>query len=124
MKCPDCNHSLQKRSSLSGYWCNHCQILFNETLQKINIDITDISSLIRDGCGNFFFVTTETKEGRIIHTITYLLESGKTTLRGEYGKFREDCPFPERLSCNHGVGFQRCHYMEFVNLGNWKCTAK
>ncbi len=51
--------------------------------------------------------------------------SGKTTLKGEYPKLNNDsnCKFPDRLSCNSGVGFRRCEFMEYGgSLGNWKCT--
>jgi hypothetical protein len=64
------------------------------------------------------------KDGnKLIHTETFVLEEGKTTLRGKFPKFKDKgCPFPDRLDCNSGAGYRRCEFMKFVSLGNWKCS--
>lgn len=81
---------------------------------------------MKDSYGNEFEVKIKKEGNKVIKTQTYTLEEGKTTLRGEYPKFKEDkdCAFPERLCCNHGVGFERCKHMKFVSLGNWTCNFK
>lgn len=88
---------------------------------------------MKDEYGNEFDVEIKKPKGKIIHTITYVLPKGKTTLKGEYPKLREDkdCAFPERQSCNYGTGFERCPYMNYSKScdaagifigGNWHCT--
>lgn len=81
---------------------------------------------MKDDYGNEFEVKVEKKGNEIIRTETYTLEEGKTTLRGEYPKFKgdKDCAFPERLCCNHGIGFERCKYMKCLDIGNWICAFK
>lgn len=123
--CPKCNRkSLRYRSTLEDYICNHssCEAIFNKNLQEMHIKGKRV---IKDRFGNYYKVET-IKELRIItHIKTYFLEPNKTTLRGEFSKFKEDseCKYPERLSCNYGIGFKRCEFMEYgSSLGNWKCN--
>ena len=64
-----------------------------------------------------------------IVTKIYFFEKGKTTLKGDYPKFKEnkDCKYPERLDCNSGPGYERCEHMYYDNLespfsdNRWKC---
>ncbi len=122
--CPKCNHkSLRYRSTTEDYICDHtsCEAIFNENLEEMHVRGKRV---IKDKYGNYYKVETE-KESRIIRQIrTYFLEPDKTTLRGEYKKLREDsdCKYPHRLSCNYGIGFRRCEFMEFGgSFGDWKC---
>jgi hypothetical protein len=81
--------------------------------------------IIKDKYGNYYKVETEKELGIIRHIKTYFLEPNKTTLRGEYRKFREDseCKYSERLSCNYGVGYKRCEFMEYKgSFGDWRCN--
>lgn len=81
--------------------------------------------IIKDKNGNYYKVEIEKESGIIKHTKIYFLEPGKTTLRGDYPKFRKDshCKYPERLSCNHEIGAKRCEFMKFGgSLGDWRCT--
>jgi len=63
-------------------------------------------------------------DGKIFVSYHFLLEAGKTTLRGEFPKLAQPpkCPYAERLSCNHGEGFERCQYMK-LETGRWVCVA-
>jgi len=81
---------------------------------------------MEDSFGNEMEVKVERKGNKIIHTKTYTLPKGKSTLKGGFSKFRADdaCAFPDRLACNYGVGFERCKFMEFVSVGNWRCVFK
>ena len=81
---------------------------------------------MKDTNGNEVTGTLERKDGKIIHTIIYTLEPGKSTLRGDYKKFLPDseCKFPDRLDCNSGIDYNRCQYMKCIRMGNWKCTCK
>jgi hypothetical protein len=47
------------------------------------------------------------------------------TLRGEFPMLASPphCIHPERLSCNHGEGFQRCEHMVCFGVGSWRCMA-
>lgn len=123
--CPKCNHkSLRYRSTTNDYICDNysCRAIFNENLEEAPIKGPNA---IRDKNGNYYKVKIEKEPGIIRYIKTYFLEPDKTTLRGEYEKFRKDsdCKYPERLSCNHGIGFERCEYMEYGgSIGYWKCT--
>ena len=66
----------------------------------------------------------EVKDGRLHVEYHYLLEPGKTTLRGEHPKLAAypKCTHPERLSCNYGEGFRRCEHMDYTG-GTWSCRA-
>jgi hypothetical protein len=80
----------------------------------------------RDACGNVRTTTkTEIVDGKIFVSYHFLLEPGATTLRGEHPKLAQPphCIYPERLSCNHGEGFNRCEFMKCLSMGNWSCTA-
>jgi len=84
------------------------------------------SGYFRDGNGNVRSASKgEFRDGKLFITYDYILESGKTTLRGEHKKLEESpkCVHPERLSCNHGEGFKRCEFMKCVRMGNWVCKA-
>ena len=78
---------------------------------------------MKDSYGNEMKVEVKQEGNKIIHTKIYTLEEGKTTLRGEYRKFKNDneCVYPERLSCNSEVGCDRCPYMKMIRVGNWHC---
>lgn len=123
--CPNCNHkSLRFRTTTNDYICDHssCNAIFNENLEMVHVKGKDVR---RDENGNYYKIKTEKELGIIRQIKTYFLEPNKTTLRGEYEKFRKDsdCKYPERLSCNYGIGFERCEYMKYGGtLGNWKCT--
>ncbi len=123
--CPKCNHkSLRYRSTTTDYICDHnsCEAIFNENLKEVHVKGKGI---IRDKNGNYYKIKIEKELGIIRHIKTYFLETDRTTLRGGYEKFRKDsdCKYPERLSCNYGIGFKRCEYMEYEgSFGNWKCT--
>jgi hypothetical protein len=67
----------------------------------------------------------EMKNGKLFVRYHYLLEDGKTTLRGEYSKLANPpkCVHPERLSCNYGLGFERCEFMHHAE-GYWVCESK
>jgi hypothetical protein len=78
-----------------------------------------------DEYGNFRSINKyRVEDGHIYVSFDYLLEEGKTTLRGEYAKLADhsQCVYPTRLSCNYGEGFERCEYMKYVN-GRWECQA-
>ncbi len=121
--CPKCNHkSLRFRSTTKEYVCSHnsCKAVFDENIKEAHV-----KDAIRDKNGNYYKIKIEKKPGIIRQIKTYFLEPDKTTLRGEYSKLKIDseCKFPERLSCNSGMGFERCKYMEYGGcLGYWKCT--
>lgn len=123
--CPKCNHkSLRHRSTMKDYICDHssCEAIFNEDLEELHVRGKRV---ITDKKGNYYKVETEKESGIIRHIKTYFLEPNKTTLRGEFSKFKKDseCKYPERLSCNYGTGFKRCEFMEYGgSLGNWKCN--
>lgn len=120
-ECPKCNRRSLRQRALDRTWkCYSCRAVFNPEKKFIAYDKEN--KLIADENGNFFFVETEKTKNTIIQKKVYLLEEGKSTLRGKYPKFRTDCPFPDRLDCNNGVGYERCEYMQFVSVGNWKCS--
>jgi hypothetical protein len=64
------------------------------------------------------------RNGKLYVSYHYLLEDGKSTLRGEYPKIAEPPKWvhPERLSYNYGDGFDRCEFMKHEN-GSWICIA-
>jgi hypothetical protein len=72
----------------------------------------------------------EIKEGKVVVEIS--LPEGKTTTPGEHPKLKDDgeCAYPERASCNQGLFFKRCKYMQYDNSASpfspsrWKCTFK
>ena len=69
---------------------------------------------------------TELKDRKLCVSFHYLLEPGKTTLRGEHSKLADEpkCVHPERLSCDYGTGFDRCEFMKNTGgLGRWTCSA-
>jgi hypothetical protein len=81
--------------------------------------------LFKDSLGNMRTpITTKIENGQLHVSYYYVLEPGKTTLRGEYPKLAEPpkCSHPERLSCNNGEGFKRCEFMENIN-GSWRCQS-
>ena len=79
---------------------------------------------MKDQHGNAMSVEITQEGNKITQKVIYTLENGKTTLRGEYKKFKADneCAFPERLSCNSEIGCSRCPHMQFISIGNWRCT--
>lgn len=123
--CPKCNHkSLRFRSSTKEYVCGYvtCKAVFDENMKE-----PPVKDALKDSYGNYYKVEIETEPGIIREITTYHLEPGKTTLKGEYPKLNNDsnCKFPDRLSCNSGIGFRRCEFMEYGgSLGYWKCTYK
>lgn len=73
---------------------------------------------------------SEVKDGKLFISYYYVLEEGKTTLRGAYPKLASNsCVFPARLCCDHGDGFSRCEFMKHqgglgaYGSGAWNCTA-
>lgn len=123
--CPKCNHkSLRYRSTTNDYICDYtsCESIFNENLEELHVKGKRV---IKDKYGNYYKVEIEKKPEIIRQIKTYFLEPNKTTLRGEYRKFKENsnCKYPERLSCNYGTGFERCEFMQYEgSLGNWSCS--
>jgi len=81
---------------------------------------------MKDQFGNEMAVEVKQEGNRIIKTIIYTLEEGKSTLRGQFKKLNNDdgCAFPNRLSCNGEVGCSRCKFMKCISVGNWQCTFK
>ncbi len=75
----------------------------------------------RDVRGNYFHNTLKLEDDKITSTDVFRLERGKTTLRGEHRKFKENkaCGRPERLSCDRGVGFRRCKHMQYMKRGHY-----
>lgn len=85
---------------------------------------TTKSNWYKDQLGNKCKSETTNTGTEIINTTVYELEDGKTTLRGEYPKLKnEGCVKPERLCCNYGTGFKRCEFMTFESVGRWYCSA-
>ena len=77
-----------------------------------------------DKFGNTYKIEIKKDKDKIVIIKTYLLEEGKTTLKGEYLKLKHnsECKYPKRLSCNYGDGFERCEFMEYDNSINmWVC---
>ena len=71
----------------------------------------------------------EIKDEKLFVSYHYVLEEGKTTLRGEHPKLASPpkCVHPERLSCNYGDGFDRCEFMKYFGEGfggHWACDSK
>ena len=126
IECPKCKRkSLNHRKTYDDYVCDHrsCEAIFNKDLKEMHVKG---KNLIKDDFGNYYKVEVTKEEGIIKHIKTFYLEPNKSTLRGEYKKFRRasDCKYPERLSCNHGIGFNRCEYMKYRgSLGNWNCNC-
>ena len=128
-ECPICKRkSLRHRAIYDNYYCDRCRKLFDENKKELQIDF-DCSPLqvSKDKNGNYFDTKTEIKEDKIYYTKVYYLEKGKTTLRGEHKKLKDDkdCKYPERLTCNSDIGCDRCEFMEYGGtLGYWICKYK
>ena len=67
----------------------------------------------------------EVKGGRLHISCHYILEEGKTTLRGRDAMLASppQCVHSDRLSCDHGDGFHRCEYMQYEAY-HWVCGSK
>jgi hypothetical protein len=75
---------------------------------------------IKEEGKDFIIYTTSNQE------VKQFLDKGKTTPKGDYPKFKNDCDcaYPERCDCNSGFFYVRCEFMQFVSLGIWKCIFK
>lgn len=116
--CPSCAKKQFNPSTRKCYACGVEQ-------RRDGSLVTPPPGYLLDGNGNLRTPTVvEVKDGRVHVSFHYLLEPGKTTLRGEFPKLAQPpcCIYPERLSCNYGEGFQRCAHMAHVGNG-WACTA-
>jgi len=120
--CPKCSHkSLRFRDAFKTYICNYCKEEFDNSLNPIE------KGVLIDDLGNKYKVEIKKEDDKTIVTKTYFLEKGKTTLRTEHKKLKEnsECKYPNRLSCNHGYGFERCPFMKYNNSTNsWFCDKK
>ncbi len=116
--CLNCGKKQFNASSRKCYAC--------KAEQRKDGTLVDVpAGYILDENGNIrSFTKYETEEGKLHVRYHYVLEPGKTTLRGEYPKLAAPpiCVHPERLSCNHGDGFGRCEYMLYVST-QWACKA-
>jgi len=123
--CPKCNHkSLRHRSTTNDNICDYisCEAIFDENLKELHVKGKGV---IKDSFGNYYKIEIEKESGIIKQIKTYFLEPKKTTLRGDYKKLRDDsnCKYPNRLSCNYGIGFGRCEFMEYEDsIGDWRCN--
>ena len=117
--CPECDHkSLRFRDAFRTYVCDYCKREFDNNKKPIE------KGVMIDEFGNKYKIEEKKEGDKIIVTKTYFLEEGKTTLKTEHSKFKDDskCKYPERLSCNYGHGFGRCKFMEYDNSTNtWVC---
>lgn len=117
-QCPICKRkSLRWRVTDDTYICTRTNRLFDKDFKEVQKDT------IGDTQGNRYTLSIEKEDGIIRKTLTYYLEPGKTTLKGQYPKLHSNdkCAYPERNSCNHEVGSERCKYMEYLTRG-WECT--
>lgn len=78
--------------------------------------------IVEDSNGNKYAIDIKASKGKIIYKQVFILPPGKSTLKGEYPKFKSDCAFPDRQSCNYGIGFERCEYMKCKRMGEWYCS--
>ena len=116
--CPNCNKkSLNWRKIDESYICYNCKSLFSDDLTEFP------KGTFGDKQGNRFNIEIEKEPGIIRKITTYHLEPGKTTLKGEYPKLREQdqCCYPDRNSCNNEIGSKRCEHMIYEKRG-WRCT--
>lgn len=73
----------------------------------------------------------ELKDGKLLISYEYILEEGKTTLRGQYKNLADvpKCVHPDRLDCDSGEGHDRCEFMKYDNSqpiyssSRWQCVA-
>lgn len=124
--CPKCKHkSLRYRDAYRSWACDYCRAIFRKDMSFVDYEID--KNICIDENGNAYIVSVVVGEHSITHTKAYYIEVGKTTLRGDHPRFKEDaqCGHPERLSCNYGIGFERCEHMKYTGtLGNWYCDYK
>jgi hypothetical protein len=116
--CRSCGKKQFNSSSMRCYGCG-IQQRKDGTLVKVP------NGYLLDPSGNLRSVNSyELKDGILRVTYQYILEDGKTTLRGEFPKMASppQCKYPARLSCNFGDGFERCELMTYEG-GRWICTA-
>jgi len=116
-----CRNCGKKQFDLSARKCRACRI----EQRKDGTLVTVPDGYLLDECGNVRSKQEiEIRDGKLIISYQYLLESGKITLRGEYPKLENPpkCLHPERLSCNYGDGFDRCELMKYSS-GKWVCMA-
>lgn len=129
--CPECGYKAV-RARFNDFVCDRCKTVFDKKWNVMGVTEKHFNGQVfkRDEDGNFFYATAK-NDGKFITIKTvYLLEEGKTTLRGEYNKLNPNCPFTERLDCNHGCGYERCVHMKFVRSGEslfgkggrWECS--
>jgi hypothetical protein len=117
--CPQCGRKQFNSSSKKCYACK-------AEKRKDGIFVNVPNGYVLDECGNIRSITKyEARDGKIFVSYHYILETEKTTLRGEYMKLASPpkCTHPERLSCNYGEGFERCEYMRHSG-SNWVCQAR
>jgi hypothetical protein len=120
--CPSCG---KKQFNASSRKCYACRIEKRKdgTLVKVP------EGYILDSNGNIRTPNNyEKKDGKLYVDYHYILEEGKTTLRGEYPKLAEPpkCVYPDRLSCNGEEGCNRCEFMKRTEGGyggTWVCEA-
>lgn len=113
--CPKCKHkSLYFRSAFQTWRCSHCYKEFTKDKNQMRGNIVDEN-------GNEYKLNVERINDIIIQTKTFYLQKGKSTLKGKHPKLKDTgCAFQDRLSCNYGLGFERCPFMKYLN-NTWIC---
>lgn len=115
--CPNCNHkSLYFREAFGTWRCSH-----PKCYKEFSKDKTQLRGDLIDSFGNEYKISIKKTKDEIKETRTYFIPKGKTTLKGEFPKLKNNCIFQERQSCNYGIGFERCPYMKYQDE-NWICT--
>jgi hypothetical protein len=118
-ECPKCKRkALYYRSSFRSHRCNRCYAIFDDEKRFRGYD--DTNEMHFDEYCNMFYTEITSTSYNIIQKNIFILEEGKTTLRGSHEKISSECPSPERLSCNYGVGFDRCSKMKYTGQ-RWVC---
>jgi len=116
--CPSCG---KKQFNDSSRKCYACKV----QLMKDGSSVVVPDNYSLDEYGNVRSRTEhEVNDSKLYVSYHYILEAGKTTLRGEHPKLAgpPKCVHPDRLSCNFGDGFARCDLMLYAD-GHWTCSS-
>lgn len=116
-KCPHCE---KKQFNTSSKKCYNCGAEY----RKDNSIIIVPHGYIKDSNDNIRTPNEyRIEDGRLHVSYHYILEDGKTTLRGDHQKLHSNqCDHPDRLDCNGGEGYSRCPHMKYNQDSRfWYC---
>ena len=113
----------KKQYYVSTNRCNNCKRYFKSN----GVERREMPrGYYEDELGNVVsYEQISHSDGKISISRDYILEEGKTTLKGKFPKLADvpKCKYPSRLDCNHGTGYKRCEFMKYIDQKDWKCIA-